>query len=86
MFHTTFSQGKHSTQGKRKRKGLLEPKCKGQVQGLVEPKCKGQEQVIVIESKWKGQEHSLLSEPKCKGQRYCRPGSKDRVTNHLYVH
>ena len=96
MVHTTLSQGKYSTQGK----GLFEPKCKGQDQDIViesrrkgqehsllsEPKCKGQKQVIVIESRRKGQEHSLLSEPQCKGQRHCRPGSKDRVTNHLYAY
>ena len=70
MFHTTFSQGKYSTQGK----------------GLFEPKCNGQDQDIVIESRRKGQEHSLLSEPNCKGQRYCRLGSKDRVTHHLYAY
>ena len=89
-----MSQGKHSTQ----RKSLLEPKCKGQEPSLVEPKCKGQEQIL-LEPKCKGQEQSLL-EPKSKGQeqkfiraqserdkRYCRPGSKDRVTNpYIYIY
>ena len=36
----------------------------------------------LFESKWKGQEQRVLLEPKCKEQRkYCKPRSKDRVTN-----
>ena len=72
MFHTTLSQGKHIAQEREK--------------NLFESKWKGQEQGILFKSKWKGQRKCLL-EPKCKGQeKYCRPRSKDRVTNHLYVY
>ena len=86
MFHITLSQGK--TYCTRKEKSLLESKWKGQEQTvLLEPKCKGQRNSVLFESKWKGQEQSVLLEPKCKGQvKYCRPRSKDRVTNHSYVY
>ena len=85
MFHTALSQGK--TYCTRIEKSLIESKWKGQEQGiLLEPKCKGQKK-IVFEPKCKGQRKSKLLEPKCKGQQiHCRSGSKDRITNQLYVY
>ena len=72
MFHTTLSKGKHIA---------LER------ESLFESRWKGQEQGILLKSKRKGQEQSVLFEPRVRHkEEYCRPRSKDRITNHLYVY
>ena len=74
MFHTTLSKGKHIALRKKERY-------------TIRAQVKGTGKYCVIRAQVKGTGKYCVIRAQVKGTGTCyKPGSKDRVTNYLYVY
>ena len=86
MFHTTLSKGKHITLRKKERY-IIRAQVKGTGKYcVIRAQVKGTGKYCVIRAQVKGTGKYCVIRAQVKGTGICyKPGSKDRVTNHLYV-
>ena len=87
MFHTTLSKGKHIALRKKERY-IIRAQVKGtEKYCVIRAQVKGTEKHCVIRAQVKQTGKYCVIRAQAKGTAiYYKPGSKDRVTNHLYVY